>query len=55
MREQDIPPRPQEEEEPELALLLSEEPAPIDVRSFGQKLAEIIAKVLKASRGRRGR
>jgi hypothetical protein len=55
MREHDIPPDSQKEEAPDLALLLREEPAPVDVKSFGQKLSEIIAKALKASRGRRAK
>jgi hypothetical protein len=55
MRKQGTHPDPQKREEPDPALQLSEAPAPIDAQSFGRKLAEIIAKAVKASskRGRR--
>jgi hypothetical protein len=49
MRKQETPSDPQKQEEPDSAPQPSEEPAPIDVTSFGRKLAEIIAKVVQAS------
>jgi hypothetical protein len=50
MRKSDIPPDPQKGEDPDPVLPLSEELAPIDVKSFGRKLAEIIEGVESRAR-----